>query len=57
VLQPHAPLAAGTTYTARLAGVADMAGNELADAVSWNFTTAGGSIQLQNKLMLPVILR
>jgi hypothetical protein len=56
-LQPHAPLAAGTTYLARIAGVTDLAGNELADAVSWNFTTAGGSIQLQYKLMLPVILR
>ena len=56
-LQPHAPLAAGTTYTARIAGVSDMAGNELADAASWSFTTAAAPLQLQYKLLLPVILR
>jgi hypothetical protein len=55
--QPHAPLAAGTTYTARISGVRDIVGNELDDAASWNFTTAGGPPLPQHKLLLPVIVR
>jgi RHS repeat-associated protein len=45
-LQPTAPLAAGTTYTARVRGgsadprVKDLAGNALAADVTWTFTTA-----------------
>jgi hypothetical protein len=53
-LQPLAALAAGTTYTARITGVSDLAGNELADSASWSFTTAG---VLQHKLLFPTILR
>jgi methionine-rich copper-binding protein CopC len=58
-LQPLAPLAAGVTYTARIVGARDLAGNELADAASWNFTIASGPIQPQpdHKLLLPMILR
>lgn len=54
-LQPNAPLAAGTTYTARIEGVRDLAGNELADPASWSFTTAGAP--LQHKLLVPVLMR
>jgi hypothetical protein len=54
-LLPHAPLADGTTYSARITGVSDLAGNELADAASWSFTTAAGP--LQHKLLVPAILR
>jgi hypothetical protein len=54
-LLPHAPLAAGTTYTATIAGVSDIAGNELADAASWSFTTAAAP--LQQLLLMPAILR
>jgi hypothetical protein len=39
-LKPSAPLAAGTTYVATVAGVADLAGNALASPASWSFTTA-----------------
>jgi hypothetical protein len=55
ILHPSAPLADGTTYTAQITGVSDMAGNELADAVSWSFTTAAGP--LPHKLLLPALLR
>jgi methionine-rich copper-binding protein CopC len=54
-LQPHAPLTAGATYTARISGVRDLAGNELADPASWSFTIAPGPLQL--KLLMPAILR
>jgi methionine-rich copper-binding protein CopC len=54
-LQPQAPLAAGTTYTARITGVSDMAGNQLADDASWSFTTAAAP--LQHPLLLPAIVR
>ena len=38
---PSSPLAFGTTYTARLTnGVTDLAGNGLAQAQTWSFTTA-----------------
>lgn len=38
---PSAPLEFGTTYTARLTtGVSDLAGNGLAEAHTWTFTTA-----------------
>ncbi|WP_158580037.1 Ig-like domain-containing domain [Geodermatophilus marinus] len=44
ILTPSAPLSAGTTYTATVAGgadgVTDLAGNPLADTVTWTFTTA-----------------
>jgi methionine-rich copper-binding protein CopC len=55
-LQPQQPLAAGTVYSARIIGVKDMAGNELADAVSWSFTTAAAQAP-QYRLLLPAILR
>jgi hypothetical protein len=55
ILHPSAPLVDGTTYTARITGVSDMAGNELAGAASWSFTTAAGP--LPHKLLLPAILR
>ncbi|MGE4032505.1 MAG: Ig-like domain-containing protein, partial [Thermoleophilia bacterium] len=46
-LNPNADLAAGTQYTATLStAVEDVAGNNLASAISWSFTTAsagGGS--------------
>ena len=39
-LTPSAPLAFGTTYTARLTtGIKDVAGNALSSAHSWTFTT------------------
>ena len=41
-LDPTAALAAGTSYTATVtAGASDMAGNALAAAETWTFTTAG----------------
>jgi hypothetical protein len=55
MLLPHAPLANGTTYAARITGVSDMAGNDLADPASWSFTTAAGP--LQHKLLFPAMLR
>ncbi len=43
-LHPHAALTRSTVYTATVeggaSGVADLAGNHLADDVSWSFTTA-----------------
>jgi hypothetical protein len=36
---PDAPLAAHTAYTATAVGIKDLAGNPLADAKSWTFTT------------------
>ncbi|MGZ4386734.1 MAG: NPCBM/NEW2 domain-containing protein [Gaiellaceae bacterium] len=39
-LTPTAPLSAGTTYVATVAGVKDLAGNPLASPVSWTFNTA-----------------
>src|SRR5215213_1936527 len=39
-LQPSAALAAGTSYTAQVSGVKDVAGNTLASAYSWSFSTA-----------------
>ena len=39
-LQPSSALAASTTYTARVNGVKDVAGNMLAAAYSWTFSTA-----------------
>jgi len=56
MLLPHAALAAGTTYTARITGVRDLANNELADAASWNFTISTPA-QLQHKLLVSVIWR
>jgi LmbE family N-acetylglucosaminyl deacetylase len=45
-LQPNAPLAGSTTYTATLLsgsnGIKDVAGNALASDFSWSFTTADG---------------
>lgn len=38
-LTPTAPLAGSTTYTAAVAGVADVAGNVLASNYNWSFTT------------------
>ncbi len=40
VLDPEADLAAGTTYTATVTTAADAAGNKLAAAKAWRFTTA-----------------
>jgi hypothetical protein len=54
-LLPHTALAAGTTYTARITGVKDIADNELADAAVWSFTTAATS--LQHHLLLSAIAR
>ena len=54
-LHPSALLSAGTTYTARISGAKDLAGNVLFTPVEWNFTTAVGP--LQHKLRLPIILR
>jgi fibronectin type 3 domain-containing protein len=42
-LQPSAPLANSTTYTATVSGVKDAAGNVMAAPVSWSFTTAVSS--------------
>ena len=39
-LQPSAALAASTSYSAQAAGVKDLAGNSLASAYSWSFSTA-----------------
>jgi hypothetical protein len=39
-LQPNAALAAGTSYTARVSGVKDLAGNTITSAYSWGFSTA-----------------
>lgn len=39
-LNPGADLAAGTTYTATIDGVKDVAGNALASPKTWTFTTA-----------------
>jgi hypothetical protein len=39
-LQPSAALVAGTSYSARINGVKDLAGNLLAAAYSWTFSTA-----------------
>jgi len=55
-LHPNAPLAAGTTYTARISGVKDLAGNALAAPVAWSFTTAAVTAP-QHELLLPAILR
>ncbi len=42
---PSAPLAGSTTYTATVStGIKDMAGNALASAYSWSFTTIAASI-------------
>jgi len=38
-LQPSAALAAGTSYTAQVSGVKDVAGNPIAAAYSWMFST------------------
>jgi hypothetical protein len=43
-LTPNAPLAAQTTYTAKVSGVKDLSGN-LMNPVSWTFTTAGAWLQ------------
>ena len=43
-LQPNSPLAVSTTYTARVSGVADTAGNPMADPVTWSFTTGSGEL-------------
>ena len=46
IFKPMAQLAPGTTYTATIAAsVRDLAGNPLAAAYSWNFTT-GASVQV-----------
>ncbi|HEU5183018.1 MAG TPA: Ig-like domain-containing protein [Gemmatimonadaceae bacterium] len=43
-LTPSAPLAFGTTYTARLTtGISDLAGNALTQAHSWTFTTVANA--------------
>ncbi len=39
---PSAVLAAGTTYTATIAGVKDTAGNTITAPFTWSFTTASG---------------
>jgi hypothetical protein len=39
VWTPNAPLSATTQYTATISAATDPAGNHLASAVSWNFTT------------------
>jgi hypothetical protein len=56
-LHPSILLAAGTTYTAHISGVEDLAGNALVAPVSWSFTTAPAPIQAQHKLLLPAIMR
>ncbi|MFO0891121.1 MAG: DUF4082 domain-containing protein [Isosphaeraceae bacterium] len=38
-LDPHISLAQGTTFTATISGARDAAGNEMAEPVSWSFTT------------------
>jgi hypothetical protein len=43
-LQPSAALAPGTSYTARVSGVKDLAGNMLAAAYSWTFSTATAAL-------------
>jgi methionine-rich copper-binding protein CopC len=54
-LQPQVALAAGATYTIRISGVSDLAGNELEDDAIWRFTTAAGA--LQRTLLMPASLR
>jgi hypothetical protein len=54
-LHPSALLAAGTTYTARISGAKDLAGNALSTPIEWSFTTAAA--RPQHKLLLPVIMR
>jgi hypothetical protein len=56
-LHPSTLLAAGTTYTAHISGVQDLAGNALVAPVSWSFTTAPAPIQFQYKLLVPAIMR
>jgi hypothetical protein len=43
ILTPARSLSAGARYTASVSGVADTAGNALAQARSWSFTTANGA--------------
>ena len=56
-LHPIALLSAGTTYTARISGVKDLAGNALVAPVAWSFTTAAASAPQRTLLLLPMILR
>src|SRR5205085_2414017 len=42
-LQPSAVLAAGSVYTAQISGVKDLAGNPLASAYGWTFSTAAAA--------------
>ncbi|MFV0429702.1 MAG: DUF4082 domain-containing protein [Arachnia sp.] len=43
-LTPTSPLGAGATYTSTLSAATDVAGNGLADPVSWSFATAAGDL-------------
>ncbi|MEO7911346.1 MAG: Ig-like domain-containing protein, partial [Roseiflexaceae bacterium] len=42
-LQPSVALIAGTSYSAQIVGVKDVAGNVLASAYNWSFSTAAAS--------------
>ena len=46
VFQPSSSLQSGTTYTASLSGVRDLAGNIMTTAKIWSFTTASQDSQL-----------